>query len=79
VYLIAHRRVRDRPYRLHQPIHETTPVRGRKCIPARVAELITLVVFCVFSVTYLGEPLRWNTFAGFGFIALGAAFIFKPW
>lgn len=44
-----------------------------------IQELITLVVFCVFSVTYLGEPLRWNTFVGFGFIAVGAAFIFKPW
>ena len=42
-------------------------------------ELITLAVFCVFSVTYLNEPLRWNVLVGFGFIVVGAAFVFKPW
>jgi uncharacterized protein (DUF486 family) len=42
-------------------------------------ELITLVVFVGFSVWYLNEPLRWNVAVGFGFIALGAAFVFKPW
>ena len=44
-----------------------------------IQELITLAVFCVFSVFYLQEPLRWNVIVGFGFIALGAAFVFKPW
>ena len=44
-----------------------------------IQELITLAVFCVFSISYLGEPPRWNTFVGFGFVALGATFIFKPW
>src|SRR6201995_626157 len=42
-----------------------------------IQELITLVVFCVFSVTFLREPLRWNVIVGF--VALGAAFVFKPW
>jgi uncharacterized protein (DUF486 family) len=42
-------------------------------------ELITLGVFCVFSVTYMHEPLRWNVLVGFAFVALGAAFVFKPW
>lgn len=42
-------------------------------------EVITLVIFCVISVAYLGEPLKWNYLAGFVFIAIGAAFIFKPW
>jgi uncharacterized protein (DUF486 family) len=35
------------------------------------------VVFCVFSVLYLKEPLRWNYLIGFGFMALAVFFIFK--
>lgn len=42
-------------------------------------EIITLAVFVVFSITYLGEPIRWNYVVGFGLIALGAFFIFKTW
>ena len=42
-------------------------------------EVITLVVFAVFSIVYMGESLRWNHAVGFMFIALGAAFVFKPW
>lgn len=41
-------------------------------------EVITLVVFIGFAVYYLGEPLRWNHLVGFGFVALGALFVFKP-
>ncbi len=40
-------------------------------------EVITLGVFAVFSVTYLGEALTWNHALGFAFIALGAFFVFK--
>ena len=40
-------------------------------------EVITLAVFAIFSVTYLGERLTLNHLVGFGFIALGAFFIFK--
>lgn len=40
-------------------------------------EVITLVVFAVFSVTYLREALTWNHAVGFGLIALGAFFVFK--
>ena len=39
-------------------------------------EVITLVVFVVFSTLYLNEPVRWQTLVGFGFIGLGAAFVF---
>jgi len=42
-------------------------------------EVITLVVFCVFSVTYLNEPLRWNYLVGFGCIAAATFFVFAPW
>jgi uncharacterized protein (DUF486 family) len=43
-----------------------------------IQEVITLSVFMIFSVTYLGEAIRWNHAVGFAFIALGAAFLFKP-
>jgi uncharacterized protein (DUF486 family) len=42
-----------------------------------IQEIITLVVFAVFSVFYLNEPLKWNHFVGFIFLVLAAAFIFK--
>ena len=42
-------------------------------------EAITVVVFCVFSVTYLKEPLRWNYLVGFLFLALAVFFVFKEW
>lgn len=40
-------------------------------------EVITLIVFAVFSVAYLGEKLTLNHAAGFALIALGAFFIFR--
>ena len=40
-------------------------------------EVITLVVFAGFSVLYLGEKLTLNHGVGFGFIALGAWFVFR--
>jgi len=42
-----------------------------------IQEVITLTVFAVFSVTYLGERLTVNHLVGFGFIGLGAFFVFK--
>lgn len=44
-----------------------------------IQEVITLVVFVAFAAFYLGEALRWNHYVGFGFVALGALFVFKPW
>ena len=44
-----------------------------------IQEVVTLAVFVIFSTLYLGENLRWNTLVGFGFVALGALFVFKPW
>lgn len=43
-----------------------------------IQEVITLVVFMVFSVLYLDEAIRWNHALGFGFIAVGAVLVFKP-
>jgi len=44
-----------------------------------IQEVITLLVFAVFSVFYLKEPLSWNHLVGFAFIACGAFFIFHKW
>src|SRR5437660_8388876 len=44
-----------------------------------IQEVITLTVFTVFSVFYLGAPIKWNYLAGFAMI-VGAVFvIFKKW
>lgn len=42
-------------------------------------EVITLVVFSVFSILYLKEEFRWNYLVGFFFIILAVFFIFKKW
>ncbi len=44
-----------------------------------IQEIITLVVFSLFSVFYLKEQLRWNYVAGFLCIIAAAYFIFKKW
>ena len=44
-----------------------------------IQEVITLVVFCVFSVLYLKEPLKWNYVAGFAMMAGAVFVIFKDW
>jgi len=42
-------------------------------------EVITLAVFAIFSVTYLGEALKWNRVVAFGFIVCAAFFAFHKW
>ena len=44
-----------------------------------IQEVITLIVFSVFSVFYLKEQFRWNYLVGFFFIILAVFFIFKKW
>ena len=44
-----------------------------------IQEVITLLVFTVFSILYLREELRWNYIVGFIFIILAVIFIFKKW
>ena len=44
-----------------------------------IQEVITLVVFCVFSVFYLREGLKWNVLAGFACMVLAVFFVFKKW
>jgi uncharacterized protein (DUF486 family) len=42
-------------------------------------EVITLVVFAVFSILYLKEDLKWNHLVGFGLIVAAVFFVFKEW
>ena len=44
-----------------------------------IQEIITLVVFALFSIMYLGEPLKWNHLVGFALIVLASWFIFRKW
>jgi uncharacterized protein (DUF486 family) len=44
-----------------------------------VQEVITLVVFSVFSATYLGQKLTWNYYAAFGCVGLAVFFVFHKW
>lgn len=41
-----------------------------------IQEIITLSVFVVFSVLYLGQSIKWNHLVGFGFMVVAAFFIF---
>lgn len=42
-----------------------------------IQEVITLIIFAIFSITILGEKLTLNHLVGFSFICLGAFFVFK--
>ena len=41
-----------------------------------IQEIVTLLVFAVFSVMYLGEAIRWNHIAAFACLVLAAYFSF---
>lgn len=41
-----------------------------------IQEVVTLVVFSVFSAYVLNEPLTWKQGMGFALIAVGAGFVF---
>jgi uncharacterized protein (DUF486 family) len=42
-----------------------------------IQEVLSLSVFAIFSVLYLKEPIGFSQVVGFGFIALGAFFVFS--
>jgi uncharacterized protein len=44
-----------------------------------IQEVITLLIFAVFSYAYLKEPLTWSQGFGFALIAAGAFFVFHKW
>ena len=44
-----------------------------------IQEVITLIVFSVFSVFYLKEQLKWNYAVGFLCMVFAVFFVFKKW
>jgi uncharacterized protein len=44
-----------------------------------IQEIITISVFAVFAVFYLGESIRWNHLAAFACLVLAAFFTFHRW
>ncbi|MCL2335288.1 MAG: DMT family protein [Endomicrobia bacterium] len=44
-----------------------------------IQEVITLVVFAVFSVVYLKESFKWNYLVGFSLIVIAVFFVFHKW
>ena len=44
-----------------------------------IQEVITLLVFSLFTVFYLREPLKWNYMVGFALVAVAVFFVFYQW
>ena len=44
-----------------------------------IQEVITLVVFCVFSVLYLKEEIKWNYIVGFALMVVAVFVVFRKW
>jgi uncharacterized protein (DUF486 family) len=44
-----------------------------------IQEVITLIVFSIFSILYLKEDFKWNYAVGFFLIIAAVFFIFKKW
>src|SRR5438132_2587934 len=44
-----------------------------------IQEVITLVVFSVFSVAYLKESFKWNYAVGFALMVAAVFVVFKKW
>ena len=44
-----------------------------------IQEVITLIVFSIFSVSYLKEEFKWNYLVGFALIIIAVFFIFTKW
>lgn len=42
-------------------------------------EVITIIVFCIFSIFYLKEGVKWNELVGFALIMLATFFVFHEW
>src|SRR5437870_2881046 len=44
-----------------------------------IQEVITLIVFSIFTTVYLKDRLQWNHLAGFACILLAVFFVFHKW
>jgi len=63
-------------YALHVPANRMGHGTFNAAQLKTIQEILTLLVFCGFSITYLGEAIRWNHLVAFGFIGLAAYFMF---
>ncbi len=43
-----------------------------------IQEIVTLSVFALFAIFYIGESIRWNHLAGFACLVGAAYFMFRP-
>ena len=43
-----------------------------------IQEVVTLTVFCVFAIFYLGEKVKWNHLAAFVCVLAAVGFTFMP-
>ena len=43
-----------------------------------IQEVISLIVFAIFAIVFLHQPLRWNYIVAFGLIIAAVCFIFLP-
>lgn len=44
-----------------------------------IQEVITLIVFAIFSATYLNQKLAWNYYVAFALMGLAVFFVFNKW
>jgi uncharacterized protein (DUF486 family) len=42
-----------------------------------IQEVVTLIIFALFSIFYLGDSLKWNHFVAFGLLVTASFFAFK--
>lgn len=42
-----------------------------------IQEIITLAVFCAFSIFYMGQPIKWNYLVGFTLMIGAVFFVFS--
>ena len=66
-------------YCFHVPANRIGHARFSAVQLKTIQEVITLVIFCGFSVFYLKEALKWNYLVGFALIIVAAFFIFYKW
>jgi uncharacterized protein len=67
-------------YCFQVPANRIGHVEGYSAAQLKVMqEVITLAVFSLFAVTYLGERLKWNELVGFGLILLAVFFVYHKW
>ena len=66
-------------YRFQGPANRIESYEFNPAQLKTIQEIITLSIFPVFSVFYLGDRFKWNYGVGFALIVAAAFFIFHKW